>query len=135
MNGKGRFWITTLVTCFSILIFFADTAKSQTNEQIEYKVIRLLSDAVIPSNATISLGTVVIWVNESSEMAKIQFSNINNQASSCDGSTRFNTDMKQVISAEVPFAGLESICLIQKGEFNYIVKRGSHKLEGKIIIK
>ena len=135
MNGKRRLWLTSLLTCSSILIFFAEAAKSQKNEQIEYKVIRLLSDAIIPSTATISLGTVVIWVNESSEMAKIQFSNINNSASSCDGSTRFNTDMKQVISAEVPFAGLESICLIQKGEFNYIVKRGSHKLEGKIIIK
>jgi len=135
MNGKRRLWLTSLLTCFSIMIFFAEAAKSQKNEQIEYKVIRLLSDAIIPSTATISLGTVVIWVNESSEMAKIQFSNINNSASSCDGSTRFNTDMKQVISAEVPFAGLESICLIQKGEFNYIVKRGSHKLEGKIIIK
>ena len=135
MNGKRRFWITSLLTCFSILIFFAESAKSQKNEQIEYKVIRLLSDAIIPSTATITLGTVVIWVNENREMVKIQFSNINNSASSCDGSTRFNTDMKQVISAEVPFAGLESICLIQKGKFNYIVKRGSHKLEGKIIIK
>jgi len=135
MNSKRRFLITSLLTCFSILIFFAESAKSQKNEQIEYKVVRLLSDTIIPSTATITLGTVVIWVNESHEMAKIQFSNLNESASSCDGSTRFNTDMKQVISAEVPFAGLESICLIQKGEFTYIVKRGSHKLEGKIIIK
>ena len=135
MNDKRRFWITSLLTCFFILIFFAESAKSQKNEQIEYKVIRLLSDAIITSTARISLGTVVIWVNESHEKAKIQFSNLNESASSCDGSTRFNTDMQQVISAEVPFAGLESICLIQKGEFNYIVKRGSNKLEGKIIIK
>jgi len=135
MNSKRRFLITSLLTCFSILIFFAESAKSQKNEQIEYKVVRLLSDTIIPSTATITLGTVVIWVNESHEMAKIQFSNLNESASSCDGSTCFNTDMKQVISAEVPFAGLESICLIQKGEFTYIVKRGSHKLEGKIIIK
>lgn len=135
MNSKRRFWITSLLTCFSILIFFAESAKSQKNEQIEYKVIRLLSDTIIPSTATITLGTVVIWVNESHEKAKIQFSNLNESASACDGSTRFKTDMKQVISAEVPFAGLESICLIQKGEFNYIVKRVSNELEGKIIIK
>ena len=135
MNDKTIFWIISLLACFSILFSFPEPAKSQKNEQVEYKVVRLLSDAIIPSTATISLGTVVIWVNESHEKAKIQFSNLNELASSCDGSTRFNTDMKQVISAEVPFAGLESICLIQKGEFNYIVKRGSHKLEGKIIIK
>lgn len=135
MNGKRRFWITSLITCFFILIFFAESVKSQENEQVKYKVVRLLSDAIIPSTATISLGTVVIWVNESHEKAKIQFSNLNESASACDGSTRFKTDMKQVISAEVPFAGLESICLIQKGEFNYIVKRVSNELEGKIIIK
>ena len=135
MNSKGRFWISSLLICFSILFSFPEPAKSQKNEQVEYKVVRLLSDAIIPSTATISLGTVVIWVNESHEKAKIQFSNLNESASSCDGSTRFNTDMKQVIFAEVPFAGLESICLIQKGEFNYRVLRGPHKLEGKIIIK
>ena len=135
MNDKTIFRIISLLACFSILFSFPEPAKSQKNEQVEYKVVRLLSDAIIPSTATISLGTVVIWVNESHEKAKIQFSNLNELASSCDGSTRFNTDMKQVISAEVPVAGIESICLIQKGEFNYIVKRGSHKLEGKIIIK
>ena len=68
-------------------------------------------------------------------MANIQFTNTNNSVSSCDGSTRFNAGTKQMISAEVPFAELESICLVQKGEFNYIVKRGSHTLKGKIIIK
>ena len=135
MKGKGRFWITTLVTCFSILICFADSAKSQTNEQIEYKVIQLLSDAIIPSTATIRLGTVVVWVNEDREMATIQFSNTNNSVSSCDGSDRFNADSKQMVSTEVPFAKLESICLIQKGEFSYIVKRGSHTLKGIIVIK
>jgi len=135
MNGKKIFCIIFLLACFSSLIFFAGSAKSQKKEQIKYKVIRLLSDEIIPSSATISLGTVVIWVNESREMVKIQFSNINNSASSCDGSTRFNTDSAKVISAEIPSAGFGSICLIQKGEFNYIVKRGSHKLKGKIIVK
>jgi len=135
MNNKGRFWISSILIYFFILFFFAEPAKSQKNEQIEYKVIRLLSDEIIPSTATISLGTVVVWVNESRETAKIQFLNTNNSVSSCDGSTRFNADTKQVISAKVPFAGLESICLVQRGEFKYVVKTGSHKLEGKIIIK
>ena len=135
MNGKKTFWIIFLLTCFSSLIFFAGSAKSQKKEQIKYKVIRLLSDEIIPSTTTISLGTVIIWVNEDHEMAKIQFTDPKNMATSCDGSTRFNTGSKQVISAEVPFAGFESICLIQKGEFNFIVKRGFHKLKGKIIVK
>ena len=81
MNGKKIFCIIFLLACFSSLIFFAGSAKSQKKEQIKYKVIRLLSDEIIPSSATISLGTVVIWVNESREIVKIQFSNINNSAS------------------------------------------------------
>ena len=135
MNAKENRWIIFLFTCFSILIVFAQTAKAEDNEQVQYKVIRLLSDAIIPLTLTIRLGTVVIWVNEDRETAKIQFSNPGNSILSCDGSDRFNSDSKQVISAEVPFAGLESICLIQKGEFNYTVKRGSKQMVGKIIIQ
>lgn len=135
MNLKEKWWIIFSFTCFLILIIFAETAKTQDDEQVQYKVIRLLSDVIIPSTLTIRLGTVVIWVNEDRETAKIQFSNPGNSILSCDGSDRFNSDSKQVISAEVPFAGLESICLIQKGEFKYTVKRGSKQLEGKIIIQ
>ncbi|MBW1825235.1 MAG: hypothetical protein JRI87_11900 [Deltaproteobacteria bacterium] len=134
MNVKKIFYVVLLV-CIGSLIFFSEDTKSQETVQTKYRVIRLLSDEIIPSTAIISLGTVLIWVNEAPETAEIIFTNVGNIATSCDGSARFNTDSQQVISAKISFAGLESLCLIQKGEFNYTVKRGSHKLNGKIITK
>ena len=133
MNIKKR---VCIIICFCFnLIFFAEVTKSQQTVQTKYSVIRLLSDEIIPSTATINLGTVIIWVNEDREMVEIQFTNTKNMAISCDGSTRFNTDSEWIISEKIPLAGLKSICLIQKGVFNYIVKRESHKLKGKIIVK
>ena len=133
MNAKKVFIV--LLVCICSLIFFAEVTNTRETVQTKYSVVRLLSDEIIPSTAIISLGTVIIWVNEAPETAEIIFSNVGNMATSCDGSARFNTDSQQVISAKISFAGLKSLCLIQKGEFNYTVKRGSHQLKGKIIVE
>ena len=134
MNVKKIFYVILLV-CIGSLIFFAEVTKSQETVQTKYSVIRLLSDKIVPSVAIISLGTVVIWVNEAPETAEIIFTNAGNIATPCDGSARFNKDSDLIISEKILFAGLESICLIQKGEFNYVVKRKSRKLKGTIIAK
>lgn len=135
MNARGKFCIICLSVLLSVLNGLAESAKCEQNGQIAYKVIRLLSDEIVPSTATIPIGTVVVWVNEDPETANIQFFNKDHSVSSCDGSARFRSDPGKVISVEVPFAKLESICLIQKGEFNYTVKRGNRTLDGKIIIQ
>ena len=134
MNAKKIFCVVLLV-CIGSLLLFAEVTNTRETVQTKYSVVRLLSDEIIPSTAIISLGTVIIWVNEASETAEIIFTNVGNIATSCDGSARFNRDSDWIISEKIPFAGLKSICLIQKGEFNYIVKRESHKLKGKIIVK
>ena len=92
--------------------------QGQQENEPKYQVIRLLTDEIQPSTAIISRGTVVIWTNEAPGIVEIQSTNVNNMA-----------------TKKIPCAGLESICLIQKCEFDYVVREGSSKLEGKIIVK
>ena len=92
--------------------------RGHQEEEPKYQVVRLLVDEIQPSTATISPETVVIWTNEAApRMVEIQFTNVN------------------MATKKIPCAELEGICLIQKGEFDYVVSRGSSKLEGKIIVK
>ena len=91
--------------------------RGHQEEEPKYQVVRLLVDEIQPSTATINPGAVVIWTNEVPGMVEIQFTNVN------------------MATKKIPCAELEGICLIQKGEFDYVVSKGSSKLEGKIIVK
>ena len=82
----------------------------------QYQVIRLLDDELTPSTTTISRGTLLIWVNEAPGTVDIQFGNVN------------------IATRKIPCAGLESICLVQTGEFDYVVSKGLSKVKGKIIV-
>ncbi len=103
--------------------------------KIDYQVIRLLPEKIVPQITTIKLGTVVIWVNEDSQPITIKFTNTNGMVIFCDGSKNSITDPEKIISQMIPCAGVESLCLVQKGEFKYVVKRGYWEYEGKIIVE
>jgi hypothetical protein len=134
MQMKEHSKVKVLFYCCTVLLCCAGVALSQYDEVAPYQVIRLLPDTIVPPVARIKLGTVVIWVNQDSQAAEIQFTNANGMVISCDGSDDFIADPEQIISANIPHAGLESLCLIQRGEFNYIVQRGSGVLSGTIIV-
>ena len=121
--------------CVCILFLIPHTALyGEETTAPKYMVIRLLSEGIDPPVATINQGTVIIWVNEAPETVEIQFAN-NEMATSCNGSPHYNPQTKQAILSQIAFGGLESICLVQKGEFNYTVKRGSQIVTGKICVK
>lgn len=100
-----------------------------------YQVIRLLSNKIAPSVTTIKLGTVVIWVNEDSKPTEIRFANANDTVITCEGAKNSIADPEKIVSQMIPCAGVESLCLIRKGEFKYVVKRGFWEYEGKIIVE
>jgi hypothetical protein len=91
--------------------------QGQQEVEPQYQVVRLLADELKPITATISPGTLLIWINEAPEMVDIQFRNVN------------------IATRKIPCAGLESISLVQKGEFDYEVSKGLSKLKGKIIVQ
>ena len=121
--------------CLTIMYYTGITFAQDKEEEVHYQVIRLLSEKIIPSVATIKLGTVVIWVNEDSQPTEIQFTDANKMVIACDGSEGDSADPEQIISARVPHAGVESLCLVQKGEFKYVMKRGFREFEGTIIVE
>ena len=88
---------------------------TQNEQEIEpkYKVVRISPEGIHPSTLTIRLETVVIWVNESHEMVDIQL-----------------TETEKISCTE-----FESLCLVQEGEFNYVVRSESTELRGKIIVQ
>jgi len=124
-----------LILCFSLMYPTGITLAQDKEEEVHYQVIRLLSEKIVPSVATITLGMVVIWVNEDSKPTEIQFTNANGMVIACNGSKGDRADPEQIISAMVPHAGVESLCLIQRGTFEYTVKRGIRALQGTIVVK
>ena len=90
--------------------------QGQQEVEPQYQIVRLLDDELIPSTTTISRGTLLIWVNEAPGTVDIQFGNVN------------------IATRKIPCAGLESICLVQTGEFDYVVSKGLSKVKGKIIV-
>jgi hypothetical protein len=118
-------------TLYLIGISFAQDKELEKN----YQVIRLLSNKIVPPVTTIKLGTVVIWVNENSKPIEIRFVNANDMVITCEGSKNSITDPEKAVFQMIPCAGVESLCLVQKGEFRYIVKRGVWEFQGIIIVE
>mgnify|MGYP001815750280 CR=1 FL=1 len=125
----------TLLLCFTLMYLTGMAFAQEKEVEVQYQVIRLLPDKIVPSVKTIKLGTVVIWVNEDCKPTEIQFTNPNGMVIACDGSKSFIADPERIISQMIPCAGVESLCLVQKGEFTYEVKRGSRKLKGTIRVE
>ena len=111
------------------------TFAQDKEEEVQYQVVRLLSEEIVHSMTTIQLGTVVIWVNEDTQPAKIKFTNGNGMVIGCDGSESYVADPEQIISELVPHAGVESLCLVQRGRFEYTVTRGTGAMQGTIVVK
>ena len=107
----------------------------EKEEEVHYQVIRLLSEKIVPSVATIQLGTVVIWVNEDTQPTEIKFTIADGMIIGCDGSKSYIADPEQIISEQIPYAGVESLCLVQRGTFDYTVTRGTRALQGTIIVQ
>ena len=124
-----------LLVCFTLWYLAGITFAQEKEVNVQYQVVRLLSEEIVPSLITIQLGTVVIWVNEESKPTEIQFTNASGMVIACDGSKSYIADPEQIISQMIPYAGVESLCFVQKGKFKYVVKRGSPELTGTIIVE
>lgn len=124
-----------LFLCFTVTGSAGTALAAEEEGEVRYQVIRLLSETIVPPVATIQLGTVVIWVNEDRNPAKIQFTNGDGMVIACDGSESFIADPEKIISQMIPYAGVESICLVQRGRFDYTVKRETGTLQGTIVVR
>ena len=94
---------------------------------------------IIPDNLTVSPGHTVIWLNESESLVEIQFTG-KQVVMACDGPVNFIVDVDGTfVSNKIPIGAVASLCLIQKGEYDYRVKclskPAQKEFAGKIIVE
>jgi plastocyanin len=77
-----------------------------------------------PKLAMVKPGTTVIWMNLSEGNVEIQFTG-KAITLACKNPTHFIVDEEgSFVSDRIPPSAVASLCLIEKGTYNYVLKRG-----------
>ena len=134
MNVKHLLNLIIGVLSCAFLFPAASLAQGDEEATMKYTVIRLLADSIEPARAVINQGTVVIWVNEAQDNAEILFAN-REMATCLNGSPLPGGSTEQGLFFKIGFGKTDSICLVQKGDFSYTLKRGSKSIPGAIQVK
>ena len=120
--------------------------EKEIKPEVQHKIVRLYEQGGIsPQNLTIQRGTTVIWINESKSIAEIEFTN-KQVTLACKSPVRFGVDESGTYISDKIFRGaVASLCFVEAGEFEYVVKREPRRLatvpaelpdmKGKIIVK
>jgi len=106
-------------------IAFAQAEKVAPEQKISaHQIIRLNPIAGLnPKEVTIKAGTTVIWFNESGSLAEVQFTD-KQVTLACKSPTHFAVDEQgSYISDKIPRGAVASLCFVQKGTYNYVVRR------------
>lgn len=110
------------------------------------RVITIPSEAMNIPTVTVDAGTTVIWINNSRYYVEINFKH-KQVTLACESPVNFVVDEEgKFISNKIPFGAVASLCFIQKGAYDYIVRRASvgatpsspytrKELTGKLIVK
>ena len=133
MKAKRNVWLTMVVClCFGLMLSFGSAfSQAEKSEKIQpdkkiagTQIIRLHSSGGInPAKATVVPGTTVIWINEADSPVEIQFEG-KQVTMACQNPVHFVIDDKgSFVSNNIPLGAVASLCFIEKGEFNYVVRR------------
>jgi plastocyanin len=124
--------IKTLAVCLCLMLFAVCSAQAQTGgkvvpeKKIEgHKVIQINKiEGLDPKLAMVKAGTTVIWMNQSESLAEIQFTG-KAVTLACKSPTHFVVDEEgSFVSDRIPQSAVASLCFIEKGTYNYVLKRG-----------
>ena len=133
MKAKRNVWLTMGVClCFGLMLSFGSAfSQAEKSEKIQpekkiagTQIIRLHSSGGInPAKAMVVPGTTVIWINEADSPVEIQFEG-KQVTMACQNPVHFVIDDKgSFVSNNIPLGAVASLCFIEKGEFNYVVRR------------
>ncbi len=77
-----------------------------------------------PKLAMVKAGTTVIWFNHTDSIAEIQFTG-KAVTLACKNPTHFIVDDEgSFVSDRIPPSAVASLCFVEKGTYNYVLKRG-----------
>ncbi len=123
--------LTVLTFFITTPIFFCAQASGQEGKILpekripEVRIIRFdhVVDTTVPVER-IKPGTTVVWVNDiTGVMLEIQFTG-KQVTLACKSPVHFIVDENEsFISNKIPFGAVASLCIIEKGQYDYIVKR------------
>ena len=148
MKTGKRNWFSAAVL-ISIVAFTFDFGFAQDDKVMPEKhlagahVIRIQSDrGIIPPSLSVKPGATVIWVNESKSLIEILFPH-KKITVSCQNPVNFMVDVDgSFVSNKIGLGAVASICFIEKGAFDFTVKRLSPgksspeaEFNGKIIVE
>ncbi len=124
MKGKSSITLMALFFVIFHLIGISLAAEEIAEERpLINKVVTIKPNEVLqPSTLTSPRGTTVIWINSSSFPIEIHFID-KKVVLACGSPVNFFTGKDGAYeSAKIPRGGTASLCFIQEGEFEYIVK-------------
>ena len=121
--------------CLCLALFAVCSAQAQTAGKVApekktegHQVIQINKiDGLDPKLAMVKPGTTVIWFNHTDSIAEIQFTG-KSVTLACKSPTHFIVDEDgSFVSDRIPPSAVASLCFIEKGTYNYVLKRGPHR--------
>jgi len=147
MRNRYKKIIGSITTCIVCFVMTATVAAQQENVVPEQKkpltqIIKVHHKTGIQQpSMKISLGTTVIWFNESDSLIEIQFTD-KQVTMVCANPVNFILDVNGTfVSNKIPKGALASICFVEKGSFDYSAQNVSKNVksekvfQGKIIVE
>jgi plastocyanin len=121
-----------LAVCVCLMLFAVCSAQAQTADKVApekkiagHQVIQLDKiSGLDPKLALVKAGTTVIWLNRTDSIAEIQFTG-KEVTLACKNPTHFIVDEEgSFVSDRIPPSAVASLCFVEKGTYNYVLKRG-----------
>lgn len=125
----------TTALCICLALLSVCGAQAQTDAKVDPKQ-KIKGHTVIsinkmvglnPKLAMIKAGTTIIWMNHSESLAEIQFRG-KQVTIACKNPTNFVVNEEgSFISNRIPQGAVASLCFIEKGTYNYTLRRGPRR--------
>jgi hypothetical protein len=127
--------ISLLVLCSAGIPVAVENAAAEAFVMVK---ITKMPDGLTPRDVTIKAGQKIIWFNEETEPCKIKI--ISKVGLACSVPDNFYADLFGYYeSAVIPRSGIAGICFLEKGAYQYEVKRvirGNEQIStGKITVE
>jgi plastocyanin len=135
----GYLWVFIMVLFVGQLLLTIPVPPANAGEASHAIVtLKKMPNGISPNPVKVKLGATVVWINEEPVPAKIKV--ITKVGIACKLPANFYADpFGYYETSQIPQSGVAALCFIQKGEYNYEVKRmvnGTEEVSpGKVIVE
>ncbi|KPJ58843.1 MAG: hypothetical protein AMJ42_02515 [Deltaproteobacteria bacterium DG_8] len=124
MKRKGLICLVTILISIFFLTGLTFAVEEKTEEiKVINKIVTISArEGARPETLTSQPGTTVVWVNHSSSPLEILFLD-KKVTLACGSPVNFFIGKDGAYeSAKIPFGGTASLCFMEKGKYDYIIK-------------